>query len=389
MPLADTALQSMLGPDGRGAGAAASRNRDRGAPARRRTGSAELQNHLSKLLASQGLRKFLEQTLIPLNEAVHERVVRGEMQNLPGAALCRDLAQRLLRDARGLVRRARESRQVLLATPPNDPNQLGLAILELLLLHRRRQLPDARRRHAGAGNRRLPRRRYQARRWCVLLFDRGISGKIAGQEIRGLRACAAGRNAADRQRTRGEPAREADRQHARRRRFQLGDCADARRRCAKRQHGRARPGLAPGDRTGVDSAAWIRCVTSRRLALCGIDRRPAGRVADLAGLSSARNAARSRQHAPLLSGLRSRTEAHHPVHGSFRKSSSLRRSRLVGRPVNRGSAAVPPFAPAALSRAQRCSPAFPHTAARRRPRRRGVRPTRSRRRPTRRRLCAR
>ena len=45
----------------------------------------ELQNHLSKLLVGQGLRKFLEQTLIPLNEAVHERVVRGEMQTFPGA----------------------------------------------------------------------------------------------------------------------------------------------------------------------------------------------------------------------------------------------------------------------------------------------------------------
>ncbi len=31
------------------------------------------------------------------------------------------------------VRRA-IARQILLATPPNDPNQLGLAILELLLL---------------------------------------------------------------------------------------------------------------------------------------------------------------------------------------------------------------------------------------------------------------
>ena len=42
--------------------------------------TADLQIHMSKQLAGQGLRKFLEQTLIPLNEAVHERVVRGEMQ---------------------------------------------------------------------------------------------------------------------------------------------------------------------------------------------------------------------------------------------------------------------------------------------------------------------
>jgi hypothetical protein len=92
----------------------------------------ELQNHLSKLLVGQGTRKFLEATLIPLNEAVHERVVRGEMENFQELRFG-DLAQRLLRDVTRLVRPTRDSHQVLLATPPNDPNQLGLAILELLL----------------------------------------------------------------------------------------------------------------------------------------------------------------------------------------------------------------------------------------------------------------
>src|SRR5258706_3176652 len=92
----------------------------------------ELQNHMSKLLASQGLRRFLEQTLIPLNEAVHERVVRGEMQTFQELRFA-EISQRLLRDARGLVRPARESRQGMLATPPNEPDQLGLSILELLL----------------------------------------------------------------------------------------------------------------------------------------------------------------------------------------------------------------------------------------------------------------
>src|SRR5215470_7962286 len=145
----------------------------------------ELHQHLSKLLASQGMRKFLEATLIPLNEAVHERVVRGEMENFQELRFG-DLAQRLLRDVTRLVRAARDARQVLLATPPNDPNQLGLAILELLLFTEGVNCLTL-----GAG---VPAQEiagaaaaYKAS-LVVLLFDRGISGKIAGQEIRALRA---------------------------------------------------------------------------------------------------------------------------------------------------------------------------------------------------------
>ena len=183
VPLAESALQSMLGIAVEDPAPLPEKSRPpSGCSAS--TASASCRITCPSCWWDRVCARFLEQTLIPLNEAVHEHVVRGDMQNFQELRFA-DLAQRLLRDVTRLVRPTRDARQILVATPPNDPNQLGLAILELLLftegvncLTLGSGVPAQE--VAGAA------RAYKVG-LVILLFDRGISGKIAGQEIRSLR----------------------------------------------------------------------------------------------------------------------------------------------------------------------------------------------------------
>src|SRR5439155_559899 len=157
------------------------------APARRRegpppvnvmteTGESAAALHIREVVRITGLRR--EQLYMwqrrygfpaPLRDTFGDRVYP------PDQVARLRLIKQLLRDARTSARTARETRQVLLATPPNDPNQFGLTILELLL-----QTEGVSCLTLGAG---IPAQEIAAAAKAyhvalvLLLFDRGISGK--------------------------------------------------------------------------------------------------------------------------------------------------------------------------------------------------------------------
>jgi hypothetical protein len=133
---------------------------------------------------TQGLRTFLFDTLLPLDEAVHDRCVRGDLRIFQQFRYA-EVAQRLLRDATRFTRPLRDSRSVLLATPPNDLNHLGLAMLEALLL-----MEGVNGVVLGPG---VPLHEIAAaaaayKTYAVgLVFDHGHAVKVASQQVRSLR----------------------------------------------------------------------------------------------------------------------------------------------------------------------------------------------------------
>ena len=218
------------------------------------TASASCRTICPSCSSGQGLRKFLEQTLIPLNEAVHERVVRGEMQNFQELRFA-DLAQRLLRDVTRLVRPTRDARQILLATPPERSQPARPRDPRAAAVHRRHQLPDARRRRARAGNRRR-RRSLQGRRWsCCCSTAASPARSPARRSAACARALPADMPLIVSGRAVNLLAKPID-ERADRRRLQLGDGHDAR---------AGRAAAAPLTRVGDLPDASQRGVNSARV----------------------------------------------------------------------------------------------------------------------------
>lgn len=94
--------------------------------------SSALEQHLSQLLLRQGLQQFVLTTVAPLNVAVGEAWVRGELAIFE-EHLYTEQVQGVLRAAIQSMPRRQESPRVLLTTLPHEHHGLGLLMVETLL----------------------------------------------------------------------------------------------------------------------------------------------------------------------------------------------------------------------------------------------------------------
>ena len=94
--------------------------------------SSALEQHLSHLLLRQGLQQFVLATIAPLNVAVGEAWMRGELAIFE-EHLYTEHVQGVLRAAIQNMPRRHESPRVLLTTLPNEQHALGLLMVETLL----------------------------------------------------------------------------------------------------------------------------------------------------------------------------------------------------------------------------------------------------------------
>ena len=93
---------------------------------------AELRHHLSQALMTQGLQQFVLTTVAPLNQAVGEAWMLGELAVFE-EHLYTEQIQALLRNTLSSIHPQARAPRVLLTSLPNELHSLGLLMVESLL----------------------------------------------------------------------------------------------------------------------------------------------------------------------------------------------------------------------------------------------------------------
>ena len=92
----------------------------------------KLRHELSQIMMRQGAHRFLIDTVSPLNWAIGEAWIRGELEVFE-EHLYTEVIQGLLRAALSSMPRGGDTPRVLLTTLPNEPHILGLLMAEIML----------------------------------------------------------------------------------------------------------------------------------------------------------------------------------------------------------------------------------------------------------------
>ncbi len=94
--------------------------------------SVGMRQTLAQLLMKQGLQEFVAETIAPLNRAIGEAWMRGDMQIFQEHAYTEQV-QVVLRSAINAMPHRQSQPSVLLATFPNEQHGLGLLMVESIL----------------------------------------------------------------------------------------------------------------------------------------------------------------------------------------------------------------------------------------------------------------
>jgi MerR family transcriptional regulator, light-induced transcriptional regulator len=95
--------------------------------------SQELRSHLQHLLLKQGLERFITDTIAPLNTAVGDAWMRGDIQ-VSDEHLYTEQVQGILRGAIAVRNDSPQSPRILLTTLPDEAHGLGLLMAEAMLV---------------------------------------------------------------------------------------------------------------------------------------------------------------------------------------------------------------------------------------------------------------